>query len=175
MTGSIRPNSVNEKVVPLVVSQLQEKGANAVVADLKELHLPFFDSPVTTSNPAFAPTDENVQRWTKMVADADGVVFVMPEYNRTMSPVQLNAIDWIGKEWKDKPVALVGYGWTSGARQAQATAREVLAAQLKADVISQQTNLSIPSELAADGSIADENAVNGKISVTLDELLKTMK
>lgn len=172
VTGSVRPNSVNEKVVPLVVKQLEEKGANATVADLKELSMPFFDSPVTTSSPAFAPTDENVQRWTKMVADADGVVFVTPEYNRTMSPVQLNAIDWIGKEWKDKPVSLIGYGWTSGARQAHATAREVLAAQLKAKVASQQANLSIPGELNADGSVADEKAVNGKIDAALDDLLE---
>ena len=48
--------------------------------------------------------------WTKLVAEADGVLLLTPEYNHTMTPVQLNAVDWIGKEWEDKPVALVGYG-----------------------------------------------------------------
>lgn len=171
VTGSIRPGSVNEKTVPLVVKQLEEKGANATIADLKELDLPFFDAPVPPSNPEFAPTDERVQRWTNMVAEADGVVLVTPEYNHTMSPVQLNAIDWIGKEWRGKPVALVGYGWR-GAVQAHATAREMLAANLKASVGVNQTSLFLTKDIATDGTAIDGTVVSSKISSTLDELLQ---
>lgn len=171
VTGSVRPNSVNEKVVPLVTEQLESKGADVIIADLKELNLPFFDSPVPTGNPDFAPTNEKVKQWTDMVDQADGVILVTPEYNHTMTPVQLNAIDWIGKEWKDKPVALVGYGWTSGAGQAHATAREALVATLKANVVETQANLFLGQELAADGAVADEAVVAEKISKALDELL----
>lgn len=171
VSGSVRPNSINEKVLPLVVKQLEAKGAEVRIADLKELSLPFFDSPLAPTNPEFMPTHENVVEWTAMVRDADGVVLVTPEYNHTMSPVQLNAIDWIGKEWKDKPVALVGYGWTSGAGQAHATAREALAVNLKANVGDTQTNLFITKDLNMDGSILDEVAVNKKLSATIDELL----
>ena len=174
VTGSVRPNSVNEKIVPLVTKQLEEKGATVTIANLKELNLPFFDSPVPASNPDFAPTDEGVQQWTTMVDQADGVVLVTPEYNHTMSPVQLNAVDWIGNEWKDKPVALVGYGWTSGAGQAHATAREALAVNLKAKVGDNQANLFLGKELAPDGSVADEAVVTGKIDTALSELLETI-
>lgn len=170
VTGSVRPNSVNEKVVPLVVKRLEEKGASVSIADLGTLDLPFFDSPVPASNPDFNPTHEGVQRWTAMVDQADGVVLVTPEYNHTMSPVQLNAVDWIGKEWKDKPVALVGYGWTSGAHQAHATAREALAVNLKAKVGDNQANLFLGKELAPDGSVTDEATVSEKIGSALDEL-----
>lgn len=171
VTGSVRPNSVNEKVVPIVVKQLEEKGASVTIADLKELDMPFFDAPVPASNPDFAPTHEGVKRWTAMVDQADGVVLVTPEYNHTMSPVQLNAVDWIGNEWKDKPVALVGYGWTSGAGQAHATAREALAVNLKAKVGDNQANLFVGKELGPDGSVADESVVTGKIDSALDELI----
>ena len=114
VTGSVRPNSVNEKIVPLVVAELEKQGATITIADLKALDMPFFDGPLTPTSPDFVPPHDSVKEWTRLVDEAEGVVLVTPEYNHTMSPVQLNAIDWIGKEWEDKPVALVGYGWRSG-------------------------------------------------------------
>ena len=171
VTGSVRPSSANSKVVPVVVEALQAKGAAVTVADLAELNLPFFDDVTVPSDPNFAPTNERVLAWTKLVDDSDGVVLVTPEYNHTMSPVQLNAVDWIGKEWADKPVALVGYGWRSGAGQAHATAREALAVNLKARVGDNQANLFFTKELNPDGSVADDAAVGEKIGAALDELL----
>lgn len=175
VTGSVRPNSVNEKVVPLVVKQLEERGVSVTIADLKQLDLPFFDSPHSTSSPNFAPTDERVKEWTSLVAQANGVVLVTPEYNHTMSPVQLNAIDWIGKEWRDKPVALIGYGWTSGAGQAHATAREALAVNLKAKVGEVQTNLFFTKDIDPTGRVLDAESVTKHISNTLDELLEEVQ
>ncbi len=171
VTGSVRPGSANEKVVQVVVRMLQQKGADVTIADLKQLDLPFFDDPMPPSAPEFAPTDERVLAWTKLVADADGVVLATPEYNHTMSPVQLNAVDWIFKEWEDKPIALVGYGWRSGASQAHATAREALAVNLKAKVGDAQANLFFMKDLNPDGSVADQAAVDQKIGAALDELL----
>lgn len=171
VTGSARPNSVNEQVVPLVVAELEKQGAAATVANLKEINLPFFDAPVPPSTPDFVPEHDSAKQWTQMVADADGVVFVSPEYNHTLSPIQLNAIDWIGKEWEGKRVALVGYGWTSGAGQAHATAREALAVNLKAKIGDVQTNLYFMKDLNPDGTVADAELVDGKIAATVAELL----
>lgn len=175
VTGSVRPNSANSKVVPVVKEIATAKGGTVAVADLAALDLPFFDDPYSSTAPEFAPTNERVLEWTNMVAKADGVVLVTPEYNHTMSPVQLNAVDWIGKEWADKPVALVGYGWRSGAGQAHATAREALAVNLKAKVGDDQANLFFMKDLNPDGSVADEAAVNGKIGAAIDELLEAIK
>lgn len=174
VTGSVRPNSVNEKIVPLVVSEVDTQGATVTIADLKELNLPFFDAPVPPTSPDFAPTHESVIAWTKLVTDADGVIFVTPEYNHTLTPVQLNAIDWIGKEWEDKPVGFVGYGWTSGAGQAHAAGRETLAVNLKAKVGDDQTNLFFTKHIAPDGSVIDETAVHEKIAATVAEVLATI-
>lgn len=171
VTGSVRPNSANEKVVPVVVGALEEKGSTVTIANLKELNLPFFDDPNSPSSPNFAPTNENVKKWAALVAESDGVVLVTPEYNHTLSPVQLNAIDWIGKEWEHKPVALIGYGWRSGAGQAHATAREALAVNLKANVLDTQTNLFFMKDVNPDGSSIDAESVKEKITATVDELL----
>lgn len=174
VTGSIRPNSVNEMIVPLVVDQLQEKGASVTIADLKELSLPFYDYPTPSISPDFQPTNPDVLRWTAMVEQADGVVLVTPEYNHTMSAVQLNAVTWVGKEWQDKPVALVGYGW-SGASRAHITARETLAnSGLKAKVGEQQTNLAFKKDIDVDGTTLNSENVEKKISDSLDELLQNV-
>ena len=172
VTGSVRPNSVNGKVVPLVVDVLGAKGATVTIADLGEINLPFFNSPMPPSAPNYVITDEYVQKWTDLVDGADGVVLVTPEYNHTLSPIQLNAIDWIFKEWKHKPVALVGYGARSGATQAHATAREALSSVLSARVADSQTNLYFTRDLGYDGSVLDAEAVNSKISETIDELME---
>lgn len=162
-------------MVPIVVELAKAKGLTVTVADLAELALPFYDNPTPPTSPDFVTDDERVLRWTDMVRSADGVILVTPEYNHTMTPVQLNAVDWIGKEWEDKPVALVGYGWRSGAQQAHATAREALAVNLKARVGDVQTNLFFTKELAADGSVADKDAVDSKISATIDDLVELIQ
>lgn len=175
VTGSVRPNSANEKVVPLVVAELEKQGASVTVANLKEMNMPFFDAPLPPTDPNFEAPHESVKQWTHMVDNADGVVLVTPEYNHTMTPVQLNAIDWIGKEWEGKPVGLVGYGWRSGALQAHATAREALAVNLKAEVGDVQTNLFFMKELNPDGTVADRDAVEKSIAATIAELLSAVK
>lgn len=171
LTGSARPTSAGKNLVPLLVRDLESKGATVTVADVAALGLPFYDDPLPPSAPEFAPTDERVIAWTKLVAEADGVVLLTPEYNHTMTPIQLNAIDWVGKEWEDKPIALVGYGWRSGASQAHAAAREALAVNLKATIGDDQTNLFFMKDLNPDGTPIDEAAVLAKISASTQELL----
>jgi NAD(P)H-dependent FMN reductase len=170
VTGSIRPNSVNEQIVPVVVEEVEKQSAAVSVANLKELNLPFFDDPNPALSPDFAPTDERVQAWTRLVADADGVVFVTPEYNHMLTPVQANAIDWIGKEWAGKPVAFVGYGW-GGAELAHSVARGAMGKELQAKLIPTQTNLFFTKDINMDGSLIDETAVRANIAATIAELI----
>lgn len=171
VTGSARPNSVNQKVVPQVVAIVEGAGAAATIADLDALNMPFLNSHVPPSSPEFVIADEGVRQWTSLVAAADGVVLVTPEYNHTMSPIQLNAIDWIFKEWRDKPVALIGYGWRSGATQAHATAREALTSVLGAHVGDKQANLYLGRDLSPDGSVIDATSVDGKITEAVSEII----
>ena len=170
VTGSVRPNSVNSKIVPIVEERLKEQGDFVTIADLAVLNLPFFDESVSPTDPTFAPTNSQVLEWTQMVAGTDGIVFVTPEYNHNMSPVQLNAIDWIGKEWKDKPVVLVGYGWRTGGGQAHDAARESLAVNLGANVGEIQANLFFTKDISPDGSLIDGGAALEKIDDALEQL-----
>jgi len=175
VTGSVRPNNVNAKVVERVAGVLKDKDVTVTIADLGKLNMPFIDSPMPPSMPGFEPEHESVKEWTKMVDEADGVVFVSPEYNHNPSPVQMNAIDWISKEWNGKPVAIVAYGATSGGSQATLCLREAFSVTLKAHLGRHQANLFFGREIGYDGVITDDESVDGKIDAAVSELLETIE
>ncbi len=84
------------------------------IVDLRDYPMPFFDE--VASN-AWAPSKNEVaQRWQKKVAEFDGYIFVTAEYNRGISAVLKNAIDYAYPEWNKKPAAYVGYGSVGAAR-----------------------------------------------------------
>jgi multimeric flavodoxin WrbA len=47
---------------------------------------------------------------------ADGFVFVTPEYNYGPAAVLKNAIDWVYPEWQRKAACFVSYGSVAGTR-----------------------------------------------------------
>lgn len=173
VTGSARPNSANSKVVSVVKNNLEARqNVTVTVADLVELNLPFMDSPLPPSAPGYEITDEHVKQWQAMVQQADAVVFVMPEYNHSLSAIQKNAIDWLYTEWNDKPVALVAYGFYAG-RHAIAQFEEINTV-IKAKLDQTITGLQFNDDLEMDGTVKNRDAVDAKISTTLDTLIGTI-
>lgn len=172
VVSSARPNRAANNVLESVQKNFEGRSnVNVNVADLQEIGLPFFDEPVAPSSEDYNPQDEAVKAWTKMVADADGVLFLTPEYNHSLNALQKNAIDWIYKEWTDKPVAIVGYGWT-GASQAIKTARQVFDdSMIKTVVLPTPAQLRFMKEINVDGTSIDETTAQAAISTTVDELV----
>jgi NAD(P)H-dependent FMN reductase len=85
--------------------------------DLQKLILPFFDeplSPFSMSRRGKDYTNSEGKAWAERVAKCEGVIIVTPEYNHGYPAVLKNALDWVGPEWLDKPVAFVSYGGVSG-------------------------------------------------------------
>lgn len=170
VTGSARPNSVNSKVVNAVVQNLKARGdVTVTVADLAALNLPFMDSPIAPSAPGYEITHKSVKEWQAMIAEADGVVFVMPEYNHSLSAIQKNAIDWLYAEWNEKPIAIVAYGFYAG-RHAIAQFEEINTV-IKAKLDQKIVGLQFGEDLAMDGEVNDAAALNQKLSVTFDKLM----
>jgi NAD(P)H-dependent FMN reductase len=100
------------------------EGAEFELIDLAEVNLPFLDEPA----PAMAGTyqNEHTKAWSKVIADADGFVFVVPEYNHGYTPVLKNAIDYLYHEWTNKPVAFLSYGSAAGGARAVDQLRAVV-------------------------------------------------
>jgi len=170
VTGSVRPNSVNKSVVEAVKKDLEARDdVTVTVADLAELNLPFFDSQTPPSADGYEAPHDSVKQWGKLVVDSDGVVIVAPEYNHGLTGVQKNAIDWLFKEWNEKSVAFVTYGWYAGAHSL-AQFKEI-GIVTKWSLGETTTGLQFMKDINPDGSLADEEAVTNSLKSTLDELL----
>jgi len=82
------------------------------VVDLLELGLPFLDEP---NHPRLRQyTQQHTRDWSARVDAADAFAFVTPEYNFSLPPALINALDFVYHEWHYKPVGFVSYGAASG-------------------------------------------------------------
>ena len=77
---------------------------------------------------------EHTKAWASVVAQYDGFVFVVPEYNHSFPGVLKNAIDFLFAEWNDKAAGIVTLGGTAGGARAAEQLRLVLAEVRIADV-----------------------------------------
>ena len=82
--------------------------------DLRDYDLPFFNE--ATSNLWSPSQDPKAIAWQKKVAEYDGYIFLVAEYNRSITAALKNALDQAYVEWNKKPAAYVGYGSVGGAR-----------------------------------------------------------
>ena len=115
--GSTRPKQFGEKPARWILDELKKrKGVEAVFLDLRDYPMPFFDLPTSPAWTQGEYGSDAVKAWRKQIEGADGFIIVSPEYNRGYSAVLKNAIDFLYKEWSNKPVGFVGYGNTGGAR-----------------------------------------------------------
>ncbi len=72
-----------------------------------------------------------VQVLADQIATADAIIIVGPEYNKAMSGVLKNALDWIsrtkGAPWRDKPVAILSAAaGRAGGERTQMTLRHAM-------------------------------------------------
>jgi len=89
--------------------------------DLKEVNLPLLDEP---HHPRLQKYEyEHTRRWSDRIQRTDAFVFVTPEYNYTLPPALVNALDTVYHEWTYKPVAFVSYGGVSGGMRAVQTGK----------------------------------------------------
>lgn len=155
--SSVRNGRAADNVIEILNIELEKYDFDVSIADFRQMPLPFFDSELIPSHEGFAPTNENVQKWTKMVDEADAVLILAAEYNHSYTPVIKNAIDWVYREWKDKPVLFVGYGWAGGARAIKHL-RDVFASNIAAKTIETEANLHFTKEINLDGSPIGDQA-----------------
>ncbi|MBV2359612.1 NAD(P)H-dependent oxidoreductase [Thalassococcus sp. CAU 1522] len=89
-----------------------------------DLRLPLMDADLQDRDGIPA----SVQALADLIAGADAVIVATPEYNKGISGVLKNALDWIsrvdGNPWRDKPVALMSAAaGRAGGERAQNMAR----------------------------------------------------
>lgn len=113
--GSTRPSRFAEVPANWILEQVRARGDMDVeLVDLKDHPLPFFDE--VASN-LWAPSqDAEAIRWQQRLEGFDGFIFVVAEYNHSITGALKNALDQAYKEWNRKPFTAIGYGGTGAAR-----------------------------------------------------------
>lgn len=144
--------------------------ASFELIDLRDFPLPHFDEP---GSPAYGPLDNpDAQRWQARLAEFDGFVFVTPEYNRSITGVLKNALDYAYGEWNRKAAAFVGYG-PIGASRAIEHLRN-MAVELQMAPTRTGVHITMDPYLAVakgEKSLADFGYLNEGADATLTELV----
>jgi NAD(P)H-dependent FMN reductase len=127
--GSSRPNRFGPEIANWINNLAQShKGAEFELVDVAEYNLPLLDEPELPAMGNYK--NEHTKKWASKIAEFDGFIFVVPEYNHGMAASTKNAIDFLYAEWLYKPVAYVSYGAVVGGSRAVEQLR-LVAAQLK--------------------------------------------
>lgn len=113
--GSTRQTRFADKPAAWMLKQAQARDDMEVeLVDLRDYDLPLFDE--AASNLWMPSSDERAVKWQDKIGEFDGYIFVVAEYNRSITGALKNALDQAYKEWNRKPMAAIGYGALGAAR-----------------------------------------------------------
>lgn len=105
IVGSTREGSFNRSLGKLAVAALERNGATVTDIDLASFDLPLYSAALEANG---FPAD--AERLKALFAAQDGLLFVSPEYNGSVSPLLKNAIDWASRPTGDESlIALTAY------------------------------------------------------------------
>jgi chromate reductase len=121
--GSIRKDSLNRRFADAL--------ARLAPPEFSFMHVKIDDLPLYNQDDEGRPT-ESVIRLKQEIRDADGLLFVTPEYNRSIPGVLKNAIDQASRPygqsvWTGKPAGVIGVSpGAAGTGMAQQHLRNIL-------------------------------------------------
>ncbi|MFB9760516.1 NADPH-dependent FMN reductase [Ectobacillus funiculus] len=124
--GSTRQGRVSPQVGEWVKEIADKRGdANYEIIDIADYQLPFLG---TTDG-----TEPGIAAWNEKLNNLDGFVFIVQEYNHSITGALKNALDLAREAWNNKAAGIVSYGSTGGARAAEHL-RGILGELMIADV-----------------------------------------
>ena len=107
--GSTRATRFADKPAQWMLKQAQARDDMTVeLVDLRDYNLPLFNE--MASNAWMPSQDPAAIAWQTKLAEFDGFIFVVAEYNRSVTGALKNAMDQAAKEWARKPMGAIAYG-----------------------------------------------------------------
>ena len=170
IAGSSRPGRAGGPIAEWFTERARAHGGFDVeVADLAEIGLPLLDEP---NHPRLGQyTKQHTKDWSATIDRADAVVFVTPEYNYGYPATIKNAIDFLHREWRDKPVGFVSYGGVAaGPRAGQP--RQPVGTPLRRGPVLERVRIPVPAPPIKDGTFEANDLVNQAADTMLDELVR---
>ena len=113
--GSTRKTRFADIPAQWMLAQAQQRDDMTVeLVDLRDFDLPLFDE--MASNLWMPSSDARAVAWQKKIAEFDGYIFVVAEYNRSITGALKNALDQAYVDWNRKPMTAIAYGAVGGTR-----------------------------------------------------------
>lgn len=113
--SSTRPTRFGEVPAKWILEKANARPEiEAEIVDIRDFDLPFFDE--MASNAWVPSANQNAVKWQNKISEFDGYIFVVAEYNRSITGALKNAIDQAYVNWNKKVFGAVGYGSVGGAR-----------------------------------------------------------
>jgi NAD(P)H-dependent FMN reductase len=168
VTGSTRPGRNNEAVARWVyhLSQ-QRKDAEFELVDIANYNLPLLDEPMPPSLGQYS--HEHTKSWSEKIGSFDAYAFVAPEYNHGTSGALKNAIDYLYREWNNKPAGFVSYGSAGGARAVEHL--RLVMAELMVATVRAQVMLSLFTDFENFTTFKPDPRHERELHTMLDQLI----
>ena len=168
ITGSTREARKSLEIAQWVKQLADARGdATYEVVDTAAFDLPVWDSPAA---PAWGPSDDPVATaWSEKINEFDGYVFVVAEYNHSITGALKNALDYLYTELNNKAAGFVGYGSAGGARAIEHL-RGILSEQQVAHVRA-AAGLSLFHDFENFSTFAPTDGAPGQVLGMLDQLV----
>lgn len=153
IVGSLRKGSLNRQLAE-ALAKLARPRLDLEIVEIGDL--PLYNQDDEAALPA------PVQRFKSQIEDADAVLFVTPEYNRSFSAALKNAIEWGSRpwgktSWAGKPGAIIGVTpGAVGTAAAQSHLRSIASVLGIAVMAQPEIYLNYREGQIVDGEIADE-------------------
>jgi NAD(P)H-dependent FMN reductase len=113
--SSTRDTRFGEKPAQWILEKARERAELDVeLLDLRDFDLPFFNE--VASNLWVPSQDPKAIAWQNKISEYDGFIFVVAEYNRSITAALKNALDQAYVQWNKKPFGVIGYGTVGAAR-----------------------------------------------------------
>ena len=175
LIGSLAKASINRKLAKALVKLAPPELALQEIA-IGELPLYSYDYD--------ADYPEVARRFKRALAEVDAVLFVTPEYNRSIPGALKNAIDWASRPWGQNsfdhiPAAVIGASpGTIGTALAQQSLRAVLSFCNARQMTAPEAYIRFdPEVFHADGTVTDESTrefLRGYMSDFRDHVMRVL-
>lgn len=169
VTGSIRPGRKSLEVAQWI-KQLADVRQDATfeIVDIADYPLPVWEE---TTIPAYGPAENEAGKaFADRMAEFDGFVFAVAEYNHSMTGALKNALDYLGpNQTANKAAGIVSYGSAGGARAAEHL-RAVLS-ELQIAHVRNHVLLSLFTDFENFTTLKPGDAVVAGVAPMLDQLL----
>ncbi|MEU7616411.1 NAD(P)H-dependent oxidoreductase [Micromonospora rifamycinica] len=170
VVGSTRPGRAALPIARWFTGQAESHGGfDTTVVDLAELALPLLDEPAVPRLGQY--TQQHTRRWSALVAAADAVVLVTPEYNFGYPAALKNAIDYLHHEWHHKPVGFVSYGGVAAGTRAVQQLKQVVTTLRMLPVV-EAVHIPWHPRFIIDGRFRPDEATAQAAVAMLDELVR---